>query len=42
MDIYLENGEDVGTSATAVPDWSVGDVSFKAPATAGCVSRLLC
>lgn len=28
MDIYLENGEDVGTSATAVPDWSVGDVSF--------------
>ena len=22
--LYLENGEDIGTFATAVPDWSVG------------------
>lgn len=23
--LYLENGEDVGTFATAAPDWRVGD-----------------
>ena len=23
--LYLENGEDVGTFATAAPDWNVGD-----------------
>ena len=26
--LYLENGEDIGTFATAVPDWSVGDEFF--------------
>ena len=26
--LYLENGEDIGSFATAVPDWSVGDEFF--------------
>ena len=26
--LYLENGEDIGNFATAVPDWSVGDEFF--------------
>lgn len=28
--LYLENGEDMGTFATADPDWSVGDEFFNA------------
>ena len=24
--LYLQNGEDVGTFTTAVPDWKLGDV----------------
>lgn len=26
--LYLENGEDIGSFATAVPDWSIGDEFF--------------
>jgi hypothetical protein len=26
--LYLENGEDIGSFATAVPDWSLGDEFF--------------
>jgi hypothetical protein len=26
--LYLENGDDIGDFATAVPDWSVGDEFF--------------